>query len=130
MTWESAAAGWAKWEGVFSAGLSGVTDTLIDMAAIQPGMRILDVARGAGSQSIQAAKRVGPTGGVVASDISATMLEHVRQTPFERVCRTLKPLNALRRICPRRKACSDASVSRLGLMLFPSPRGAFDAVKA
>src|ERR1700752_1390528 len=56
-TWESAAPGWAKWEGVFSAGLSGVTDTLIDMAGIRLGMRVLDVACGAGSQSIQAAKR-------------------------------------------------------------------------
>ena len=58
-TWESAASGWAKWEGVFSAGLSDVTDTLIDMAAIQSEMRVLVVACGAGSQSIQAAKCVG-----------------------------------------------------------------------
>jgi ubiquinone/menaquinone biosynthesis C-methylase UbiE len=78
-TWETAAPGWAKWEQAFSAGLSGATDTLIDMAGIQSAMRVLDVACGAGSQTIQSAKRVGPHGRVVASDISATMLDHARQ---------------------------------------------------
>jgi len=77
-TWEKAAPGWAKWEREFSAGLSPSTDTLIDMAGIRPGMRVLDLACGAGSQTIHAAKRVGPGGSVVACDISATMLDHVR----------------------------------------------------
>jgi ubiquinone/menaquinone biosynthesis C-methylase UbiE len=43
-TWEKAAPGWAKWERAFSAGLSPATDTLIDMAGIQVGMRVLDLA--------------------------------------------------------------------------------------
>ena len=64
-TWENAAPGWAKWEHVFSAGLSDATDTLIDMAGIQPGMRVLDLACGAGSQTIQTAKRVGRNGSIV-----------------------------------------------------------------
>lgn len=42
-TWERAAPGWAKWEHEFSAGLSAATDTLIDMASIRPGMRVLDL---------------------------------------------------------------------------------------
>ena len=78
-TWESAAPGWAKWEHVFATSLAGATDALMDMAGVEPGMRALDMASGAGSQSIQLAKRVGPDGGIVATDISATMLEHVRR---------------------------------------------------
>jgi ubiquinone/menaquinone biosynthesis C-methylase UbiE len=78
-TWELAAPGWAKWEQAFSAGLSAATDALIDMAAIRSGMRVLDLACGAGTQSIQAAKRADPDGRVVAVDISPTMLEHVRR---------------------------------------------------
>ena len=127
-TWELAASGWAKWEGVFSAGLSGVTDTLIDMAAIQPGMRVLDVACGAGSQTIQAAKRVGPTGGVVASDISATMLEHVRQNAIREGLHNIETLECAAEDVAETKALFDASISRLGLMLFPSPRRALEAV--
>ena len=52
-TWKSAAPGWAKWERTFSAGLSNATDTLIDMAGIRPEMRVLDLACGAGSQTLQ-----------------------------------------------------------------------------
>src|SRR5262245_16090715 len=127
-TWESAAPGWAKWEETFSSGLSGATDTLIDMAGVQLGMRVLDLACGAGSQTLQAARRVGPSGSVVASDISATMLEHARRNaataglqnvefvecPAEDLGESLRPF--------------DASISRLGLMLFPSPRNALRAV--
>ena len=127
-TWESAASGWAKWEGVFSAGLSDVTDTLIDMAAIRSGMRVLDVACGAGSQSIQAAKRVGPTGRVVASDISATMLDHVRQNALRAGLHNIETLECAAEDVAEAQVLFDASISRLGLMLFPSPRGALEGV--
>jgi ubiquinone/menaquinone biosynthesis C-methylase UbiE len=100
-TWESAAPGWAKWEQAFSAGLSSATDALIDMAGIRPGMRVLDLACGAGSQSIQAAKRVGPNGTVVAADISPTMLEHVRRNTIAAGLRTLKLVTARRRTWKR-----------------------------
>lgn len=127
-TWESAASGWAKWEGVFSAGLSGATDMLLDMAAIRPGMRVLDVACGAGSQSIQAAKRVGPTGGVVASDISTTMLAHVRQNASRAGLHNVETIECAAEDLPESLKLFDAAISRLGLMLFPSPRGALRAV--
>jgi SAM-dependent methyltransferase len=78
-TWEAAAPGWAKWEKQFSAGLVDATDALLDMAGIKPGMRVLDLACGAGSQTLRAASRVGSTGSVVATDISANMLEYVRE---------------------------------------------------
>jgi cyclopropane fatty-acyl-phospholipid synthase-like methyltransferase len=61
--WESAAPGWAKWEGVFAEGLAEVTETMLDMAGVGAGMRVLDLACGAGSQSLRAADRVGPKGG-------------------------------------------------------------------
>jgi len=68
------------------------TDALIDMAGIRPGMRVLDLACGAGSQTIQVAKRVGPNGGVVASDISA--LTMCAEAPARRGWITLRLLNA------------------------------------
>jgi ubiquinone/menaquinone biosynthesis C-methylase UbiE len=77
--WESAAPGWAKWEYVLASGFRGATETMLDIANVQPGMSVLDVACGAGSASVQAAQRVGPSGRVVSSDISATMLDHVRE---------------------------------------------------
>jgi ubiquinone/menaquinone biosynthesis C-methylase UbiE len=128
-TWESAAPGWAKWEQAFSAGLSTATDTLIDMADIRPGMRVLDLACGAGTQSIQAAKRVGPNGRVVAADISPTMLEHVRRNAIAAGLRTIETLERAAEDLDKSDTPFDAAICRLGLMLFPSPRGALKAVQ-
>ena len=129
-TWESAAPGWAKWEHVFATSLSGATDELIDMAGIRPGMHILDLACGAGSQSIQAAQRVGPSGKVVATDISGTMLEHVRRNATLAGLQNVETLEcAADELNKTQAAPFDASICRLGLMLFPSPREALEAVR-
>jgi ubiquinone/menaquinone biosynthesis C-methylase UbiE len=127
--WEAAAPGWAKWEQVFSADLSAATDALIEMAGIRPGMRVLDLACGAGNQSIQAAKRVGPNGRVVATDISPTMLDHVRRNATNAGLRNIETLECAAEDLDETQTPFDASISRLGLMLFSSPRGALKAVQ-
>ena len=128
-TWEKAASGWAKWEKEFSAGLSAATDTLIDMAAIRPGMRVLDLACGAGNQTIQTARRVGPSGSVVACDISATMLDHVRQSAAAANLKNIETLESAAEDLDERLPPFDAAISRLGLMLFPSPGKALKALQ-
>jgi ubiquinone/menaquinone biosynthesis C-methylase UbiE len=128
-TWESAAPGWAKWEHVFATGLASATDALMDSAGIQPGMQVLDLACGAGSQSIEAAKRVGPNGRVVASDISATMLEHVRSNAAHAGLENIETVECAAEDLEQPEASFDASICRLGLMLFPSPRKALEAVR-
>lgn len=128
-TWESAALGWAKWEQEFSAGLQEVTDVLIDMAGVGPGTRVLDLACGAGSQSIQAAKRVGPNGTVVASDISGTMLEHVRQSADREDIENIETIECAAEDLDKVQTPFDASICRLGLMLFPSPSEALEAIQ-
>lgn len=128
-TWEKAAPGWAKWEKEFSAGLSAVTDTLIDMAAIRPGMRVLDLACGAGNQTVQTARRVGPSGSVVACDISATMLDHLSQSAAAANLKNIETLESAAEDLDERLPPFDAAISRLGLMLFPSPGRAMKALQ-
>jgi len=128
-TWESAATGWAKWEETFSAGLSGATDTLIDMAGVHPGMRVLDLACGAGSQTVQVARRVGPNGRVVAIDISATMLEHAHRNAATAGLHNVEFVECPAEDLEESAIQFDASISRLGLMLFPSPDKALRAVQ-
>jgi ubiquinone/menaquinone biosynthesis C-methylase UbiE len=128
-TWEKAAPGWAKWEEVFSAGLSETTETLIDMAGIQTGMRVLDIACGAGNQTIQAAKRVGPNGIVVASDISPTMLEHVRKNASNAGLHNIETMERAADELDETQPSFDAAISRLGLMLFPSPLTALKSIQ-
>ena len=121
-TWESAAPGWAKWEHTFSAGLSGATDTLLDMAGVKSGMRVLDLACGAGDKTMRAARRVGPNGCVVASDISATMLEYVRQRAAKAAQHNIETHEGAAEDLDEAQGQFDAAISRLGLMLFASPR--------
>src|SRR5262245_34802500 len=128
-TWEKAAPGWAKWEREFSAGLSSATDTLIEMAGIGPGMRVLDLACGAGSQTVLAAKRVGPNGDVVACDISGTMLDHVRQNAIAAGLRNVETLERAAEDLDNTLPPFDAAISRLGLMFFPSPSSALKATQ-
>jgi ubiquinone/menaquinone biosynthesis C-methylase UbiE len=128
-TWEKAAPGWAKWEHIFSAGLSTATETLLDAAGIRPGMRVLDLACGAGSQTIEAPKRVGSDGGVVACDISATMLDHVRKNAAAVGLQNIETLECAAEELDETLPPFDAAICRLGLMLFPSPGTALKAMQ-
>lgn len=128
-TWEAAASGWAKWEHVFAEGFSSATDVLIDMAGVRAGMRVLDLACGTGSQTIQVARRVGPHGSVVASDISPTMLEHVRRIAAQAGLQNIETLESAAEDLEEPASSFDASICRMGLMLFPSARKATEAVR-
>src|SRR6266567_271437 len=128
-TWEVAAPGWAKWEQKFSAGLIEATDVLLDMAGIRPGMRVLDLACGAGSQSLRAASRVGPTGSVVATDISVNMLEYVRENARRAAFDNITTIECAAEDLDAAQDPYDAAISRLGLMLFSSPSAALQAVQ-
>lgn len=46
----------------------------IDQSGVRPGQHVLDLAGGTGDLAIKMAKRVGPTGSVVLSDINESML--------------------------------------------------------
>ena len=128
-TWESAAPGWAKWEAVFAQGLADATDTMLDMAGVDAGMHVLDLACGAGNQTLRAAGRVGPQGRVVASDLSATMLAYVREAASHKGLGHIETLECAAENLPSGAGPFDAAISRLGLMLFPAPERALMAVQ-
>lgn len=128
-TWELAAPGWASWEERFSSGLTDITNILLDMAGVGPGQRVLDIACGAGSQTVLAAKRVGPSGCVVACDISRTMLEHVRQNAKAEGLENIETIESAAEDLNSSPHSFDASISRFGLMLFPAPNSALEAIQ-
>jgi SAM-dependent methyltransferase len=76
--WTEAAAGWRKWWEPLEAALAPVGNRLIELAAIRPGHRVLDIATGIGEPALTAARVVGPGGTVVGTDISPGMLEVAR----------------------------------------------------
>ena len=62
--WQDAAAAWHGWGPTIESWLGPATARMMDTAGIRPGHRVLDVAAGAGGQTLVAAGRVGPTGQV------------------------------------------------------------------
>lgn len=55
-----------------------LAEQVLDLAGVQAGDRVLDVACGPGTVACLAAERVGPTGRVVGCDVSPAMLELAR----------------------------------------------------
>jgi ubiquinone/menaquinone biosynthesis C-methylase UbiE len=56
---------------------------LVELAGIQPGHHVLDIATGIGEPAVTAARKVGPTGFVVATDLSPQMLALGRERAAE-----------------------------------------------
>jgi len=57
---------------------------LLERAAVQPGMWVLDVGAGPGRLALPAAERVGPAGRVVALDLQPAMLRRLERRVAER----------------------------------------------
>lgn len=122
--WQNAAVAWHRWTPTLDAWLGPVTEAMLDLAKLKVGDRVLDLGAGAGEPSLSAAQRVGPSGHVVATDISSNILEFAAQTARERGVTNLET-----RVMDGEKpdlpdATFDAVLSRLGLIYFPDREGA------
>ncbi|MDQ7050631.1 MAG: methyltransferase domain-containing protein [Enterobacterales bacterium] len=128
--WDDAAEAWHRWGPLLKRWLGPATQQMFDMANIQPGSSVLDVAAGAGEQTIEAAKRVGPTGSVLATDLSAKILEFAQKSANQEgiswlATRQLDGEN-LKLLAGQE---FDAVISRVGLIYFPDQQKALTGMK-
>jgi len=119
--WDRSANGWNDHTTDIRAWLRTASDAMLDMAGIVPGASVLDVAAGAGDQTLDIAQRIGPQGRVLATDLSPGILalaqKNARQAGFHNVQTHVADGEDLQ-VEP---ASFDAVVCRLGLMFFPDP---------
>ncbi len=127
--WNSTAPGWVKWEPVHNRMLAAATEELLDRAGVAEGGRVIDIATGAGDQALAAARRVGPAGHVLATDISPVMLAYVAEQARAAGLANIATLACAADDLPRDQAPFDAAICRLGLMLMPDPAAAVAAVR-
>lgn len=128
--WESAADAWNRWGPLLARWLGPATEAMLDLAHVGSGMRVLDVAAGAGEQTLLAARRVGASGHVLATDISPTILGFAamaaRQAGLSHV--QTQELDGERHdLLPG--ASFDAAVSRVGLIYFPDQQRALAGIR-
>jgi SAM-dependent methyltransferase len=123
--WQAAAEAWHRWGPTLAEWLGPATETMLDMAGIEEGSRVLDIAAGAGEQTIVTAKRVGPTGHVLATDISPNILEfaasEARVAGIENVETRVLDGEDLSEL---ENGTFDAVISRVGLIYFPDQQKA------
>ena len=117
--WQSAADAWDRWTPTLQAWLGPATEVMLDLAAIGPGDRVLDVAAGAGEPAITTAKRVGPTGSVLATDISPNILARARRAAAAQGVTNLETRVMDGEHLDLPDASFDAVLSRVGLIYFP-----------
>src|SRR5215212_7274795 len=118
--WESAAEAWHRWDPAIESWLGAATETMLDDAGVTTGSRVLDVAAGEGGQTLLAARRVGPTGDVLATDISPTILEYAQQATRAAGLSNVSTLEADGEdLSAVDEGAYDAAISRVGLIYFP-----------
>ena len=119
--WDAAASGWDAHTGVIHEWLRRPTEAMLSMAGVVPGARVLDVAAGAGDQTLALAELVGPSGHVLATDISAAILARARANAERDGHLQVDTLVADGASLSVPDASFDAAVCRLGLMFFADP---------
>ncbi len=124
--WDRAAPGWSKRRAMFSAAGEPVSRRIVEMARLEPGQDVLEVAAGLGDTGLMAAEAVAPDGRVLVTDSSEVMVEQAAR-------RIEAEAPAGVRVEARRleaewldvsAAQFDAVVSRWGYMLMPDPEAA------
>jgi ubiquinone/menaquinone biosynthesis C-methylase UbiE len=107
----------------------GATQQMLQAAQLEPGDRVLDIAAGTGDQSREAARLVGPTGSVLATDISQEMLDvaarFARQEGLSNIA--TRAMNAEQ--LDLADQSFDAVISRFGLMLIPRKQQALAEIR-
>jgi ubiquinone/menaquinone biosynthesis C-methylase UbiE len=92
---------------------------MLKAAGLKPGDHVLDIAAGTGDQSMLAARMVGPSGSVLATDISADMLSIAARVAQQEGLTTVTTRVMDAEQLDLEDNTFDAAICRLGLMLIP-----------
>lgn len=127
--WDRAAQGWNQHTELIRAWLQSATFEMLNAAQISTGMSVLDLAAGAGDQTLAIAARVGSTGRVLATDVSPIILALARQNAARQGFPQVETRVLDAQHLNLQGANFDAVVSRLGLMFCHSPLAALEKAR-
>ena len=107
-----------KWKAKSAAMGAAVTQALIEYASPHPGMKVLDLASGAGEPAIGLALHVGNEGHVTALDLSAELLLIAEQRARQRGLDNFSTCQADAQSSPFPDQSFDLVTCRFGVMFF------------
>ena len=118
--WDKAAEAWHRWGPLLSRWLGPATERMLDAAGVAQGSQVLDVAAGAGEQTLSIARRIGLNGRVLATDLSPLILGYVDESAKAAGYGNIETRELDGECLHELDAASfDAVVSRVGLIYFP-----------
>lgn len=128
--WQEAADAWHRWGPLLGEWLGEATELMLDLGGVKEGTRVLDVAAGAGEQSLTAARRVGPSGRVLATDISPNLLRLASNAAAAAGLENMEiremdgeQLDTLA------EGTFDTVISRVGMIYFPDQKKALQGMR-
>jgi SAM-dependent methyltransferase len=127
--WDSAAVGWKEWSEFTDNAAGHVSERLVELAGVQPGSRVLDVAAGYGEPALTAARKAGARGSVVATDISAEMLGFGRERAAAAGLGNVEFVESDASSLDFPPASFDAAVSRWGIIFEPDAEAAAGRIR-
>lgn len=101
----------------------------MELAGVRSGSRVLDIAAGYCEPALTAARRTGPEGGVVATDISAEMLAFGRQRATSAGLSNGEFIEADASGLDSPPRSFDAAVSRWGIIFEPDAEAAATRIR-
>jgi SAM-dependent methyltransferase len=121
--WQEAAEAWHRWGPFLERWLGPATELLLDLAGVDERSRVLDVAAGAGGQTLSAARRGAR---VLATDTSPQILEFAAAEARDAGLANVATQEMDGESLEVEPGSFDAVISRLGLMYFPDKGGSLE----
>ena len=128
-SWDIAAQAWRGWWPVIQRGTDQVTREMCERAGLGPGFSVLDVATGVGEPALSAARAVGMTGRVVATDISPAMLAVAVERAVEAGVHNVDFRVSDAEVLDLPSGAFDAALCRFGLMFCPDVSSALGGIQ-
>ena len=122
--WEHAAAGWGQAADRIHDWAVGVSATMVDALALQPGDRVLELAAGPGDTGFMAAELIAPGGTLICSDGAEAMLDIARGRALAQGVRNVEFRQLELEWIDLETAEVDAILCRWGIMLVVDPASA------
>lgn len=119
--WTGRAGAWDRWADDLAEVAERFNAPLLEAAGVGAGQEVLDLASGAGEPALEIARRVGPGGRVVATDMVEEMLAGARRRAAAEGLDNLEFEIADMEDLPFAEASFDRVTCRFGIMFCPQP---------
>lgn len=125
--WDQSGAGYDAWGPTLTRLIRPAQVRLVDLAGLEPGQSLLELACGPGAMTMLLAETVGPEGRIVATDLSPGMVALARKNLDAAGHGHVETRTLDGEAVGELEGQFDAVVSCLGLMFFPDPVGSLVA---